>query len=165
MMSSTTPATLTFLGHCASRARFFSVVSIAGLGALLSVGCEKETPVPSDEPVLSVSGQPTTAASQVSPDVGAYCRRMCQRASACGTANAQDLANDIPGLQRSMQKEREKQSEVEQRCVQECQADAPSSAAQRAALERAEKCLEQDSCESFSDCLRAVAVVEPAAEP
>lgn len=141
------------------------LIGVLGCSVLLFLlaGCQEGARV--DGPSVSSASTSTstatgaaapTASATALPDVASYCTQMCRRAAECGLEQAQDLANELPGLQRAVQKERAAQADVVEECEATCATDTPKSAAERAIFDEASACSKAPDCKSFTACLNAV---------
>ena len=124
------------------------------LGCLLEAcfamsGCSKHA---------SADGSPAPSVSAaVPPNLAGYCVSICRRAAECGAARADKLGSADPTRERGAQDEAHREApELARSCADRCAVDAPSGElAQK--LIRAERCVEQDSCDTFGACLRDAA--------
>lgn len=86
------------------------------------------------------AGLPATDAGP--PDLGALCRRMCDKVIEC----MRSLVGDMPpGLD-----EERLTKKLRQECMDECTADIDAHA------EEALACLEIEDCAAFVDCIEAI---------
>ena len=122
---------------------------LRALGSLVSlsvlvVACSK----PSSERA------PSASATAV-PDLTGYCTSICRKATECGASKADKLASSDPSKSAITEAHREA-PELTRACTEKCAADAPTGElAQK--LIRAQRCTEQDSCDTFGACLRDAA--------
>lgn len=117
---------------------------LATLGAL-AAGCGNQA---SPDPSASGSAAPSATAPAVSQDD--YCKRVCERAIACGDAAALAVAGNDQAAQDAVKKATAANTDA---CIKTCTADKASDT--RIAL--SDKCARMTDCKAFAKCVEELA--------
>lgn len=91
-----------------------------------------------------------------------FCESVCEKSADCSVSNAEELAKGgDQAADKTLASARAGRDALKQQCKDSCAQGSAERAEDVAAAQRAERCLEQDSCSGYVDCLRGAAVVSP----